>query len=510
MMNHSIHKQVFDIHVSSKQDAIEWQDKISDAVRGLAFARLEKVFDELSNPEEIIRIDKLELDLGKINASNFVQMLDEQAALKFKESIVKQFVDQLVFDTEYDVEEGIQVSGISDNKTTSSKSDLDAFVYFFRNGVLPWWFSAEHKYLNEIWNQYILKTDVIYWQNINHDLQHTSQIHRMISITEESNRMTLLMKLINLKFEINDFDYLINRELSKNYFSKVKVIIQSFCRSVREKKEACLLAFYALIHCLINAQASFNERNQLLRIANDVSAIHPEYESFVPFALELLQHEAGFRMINALQQSAEGLAKAIETMSKQDVFPGNDRDLVAAESEQHDAIIQNISEDHSIPVPNAGIVLLWPYLQMFFIELGFVEGKEFVDAKAQERAVQILHFIVSNQEFGEEWEWPLLKLMCGLQLHDFVDSQFELSDKEKQESENLLKSVIRNWSVLKNTSPATLQASFLRREGLIKKEQDGWIVHIERTGIDVLLDKITWPISVIRLPWNDYMIHVQW
>ncbi len=167
-------------------------------------------------------------------------------------------------------------------------------------------------------------------------------------------------------------------------------------------------------------------------------------------------------------------------------------------------------EGESLEIDNAGVVLLWPYLEMFFKALGLVEDHAFINIEGQARAVQLLHYLVNGNENAEEYHWPLLKLLCGTQIPDFVSARFELTTGEKEESEHLLKAVVRNWKALKNTSPAALQSSFLRRSGLLMHDHNGWIVYIERISIDVLLDKLTWPVSVIKLPWNDYTIHVKW
>ena len=78
------------------------------------------------------------------------------------------------------------------------------------------------------------------------------------------------------------------------------------------------------------------------------------------------------------------------------------------------------------------------------------------------------------------------------------------------QAHELLASVIEHWQALKNTSVDGLRGAFLRRDGLITRKNDDWLLQVERKTLDVLLDSIPWGYSTITLPWNGYLIHVEW
>ena len=44
---------------------------------------------------------------------------------------------------------------------------------------------------------------------------------------------------------------------------------------------------------------------------------------------------------------------------------------------------------------------------------------------------------------------------------------------------------------------------------LNKKEND-WSLNVEKKGFDVLLGRLPWGLSTIKLPWNNHLIYVSW
>jgi hypothetical protein len=52
----------------------------------------------------------------------------------------------------------------------------------------------------------------------------------------------------------------------------------------------------------------------------------------------------------------------------------------------------------------------------------------------------------------------------------------------------------------------------LQRDGLLFNGDDftPWKITIERKGQDLLLDRLPWSYSIIKLPWIKGMINVEW
>ena len=161
---------------------------------------------------------------------------------------------------------------------------------------------------------------------------------------------------------------------------------------------------------------------------------------------------------------------------------------------------------------NAGLVILHPFLPHFFTQLGLAEKRQFVSDESKQRAVHLLQWLAAGKLETPEEELLLNKLMCGLEPEFPVPSGIEIISAEMEECKNLMSHVLHLWRALKSSSPEAIRTTFLQRDGLIGREgfSGGWKVTVERNTFDVLLDQLPWGISMIKLPWNPWLIHVEW
>jgi len=74
----------------------------------------------------------------------------------------------------------------------------------------------------------------------------------------------------------------------------------------------------------------------------------------------------------------------------------------------------------------------------------------------------------------------------------------------------LLEAVIKNWTVLKNTSNDGLRTSFLLRKGSLNKDENGWKLRVEKKTFDILLSKLPWGYTMIHLPWMQFPVLTEW
>jgi hypothetical protein len=161
-----------------------------------------------------------------------------------------------------------------------------------------------------------------------------------------------------------------------------------------------------------------------------------------------------------------------------------------------------------IYIENAGLVLLHPFLPQFFSALDIAAKDQLIKP---ERALCLLHFLATGQSVAPEYELVLPKILCNLPLLAPVDSSPELSDPEKEEATALLDAVIGHWEVLRNTSPDGLRGTFLLRPGKVSQRGDGdWLLQVEASSFDILLDQLPWGIAMIKLPWMETLLWVEW
>lgn len=157
---------------------------------------------------------------------------------------------------------------------------------------------------------------------------------------------------------------------------------------------------------------------------------------------------------------------------------------------------------------NTGLVILNPFIKPFFTNINLLEEDGSLNDPVL--AAHILHYLATGQE--EDFEFALIfeAFLCGLPIDEPLPKSVPLTKEIKDACQELLEAVLGHWKSLKSNSVPLLRNEFLQRQGkLILSEEIPRIV-VERTGVDILLDKIPWSISMLRLPWRENMIYVEW
>jgi hypothetical protein len=169
-----------------------------------------------------------------------------------------------------------------------------------------------------------------------------------------------------------------------------------------------------------------------------------------------------------------------------------------------------LTEGEEIYVSLAGIVLLHPFLSILFTELKLIENRAWVSEEASVKGAQVLAYLATGADYCPEYSLPLIKLLCGLPFETFVPPDMLLTDTEKQSTIDVLEAIISHWQALGNTSAAGLRESFLQREGKLTVVEGGWRLTVERKTIDILLNRLPWGFSMIKLPWMPDLLFVDW
>lgn len=189
-----------------------------------------------------------------------------------------------------------------------------------------------------------------------------------------------------------------------------------------------------------------------------------------------------------------------------------ERDRPRERSQPSDATRSVSEEEESgLYVTQAGLVLLHPFLSFYFDAIGLLQGESFRDEIAQQSAIYLLYYLATKQTDVPEYELVFPKLLCGWSLDQPVVRGLELPIAALREGENLLQTVINYWEVLKSTSPDGLREGFLQREGkLTRINQGNWKLQVEQNSIDILLGSLPWGLSMVKLPWMDDLLIVEW
>lgn len=178
----------------------------------------------------------------------------------------------------------------------------------------------------------------------------------------------------------------------------------------------------------------------------------------------------------------------------------------------------NISEDAVFAsdytaIGNAGLVLLTPWFPRLFTMLGLLndDGKEFKNTDSRKRAV----FIIQRMVTFEERDYTMMDLifnrvLVNLPLHESLPSQIQLTEQEIEAVESMLEGVKGNWPNMANTSIKGFQHSFVERKGVLEIQEEKILLTVEPRSYDLLLDSLPWGYKLVRFPWLEKRIHVNW
>jgi hypothetical protein len=165
-------------------------------------------------------------------------------------------------------------------------------------------------------------------------------------------------------------------------------------------------------------------------------------------------------------------------------------------------------KDAVIWIQNAGLILLYPFLPVLFDRLLVTnEHKQIEDIT---KALSLIHYLLYAEKDYSDASMVLPKILCGIPYNDPIAVAHPVNGDEQKECEELLLSVIEYWDALKSTSITGLLETFVWRKGKLDSTANGWLLRVENRSEDILLDRLPWSISNIKLPWMTAPLTTEW
>jgi hypothetical protein len=161
-------------------------------------------------------------------------------------------------------------------------------------------------------------------------------------------------------------------------------------------------------------------------------------------------------------------------------------------------------------INNAGLIILAPYMGVLFERCGLTNNGTFKDNEAEFKAIQLLDYAVTGETISGEHDLILQKILCGIPVQNPIDISVEISTDQKAIVDDLLVAITQQWPGLENSTIDSLRGSFLIRDGKLEEMEDSIYLKVEQKPFDVLLDRIPWNISSIKLSWMPKLLKVIW
>jgi hypothetical protein len=213
---------------------------------------------------------------------------------------------------------------------------------------------------------------------------------------------------------------------------------------------------------------------------------------------EVEQRAATLPGVDVVQQLQQWLAEVVPEAS------------LAVEPAADPPLDLRFSDADEVYIDNAGLVILWPFLERFFERLGLVTAQRFQDLPAVHRAVGLLQYLASADTSPPEYLLPLNKVLCGMALDAVWALDPPVTEAETEECHALLSAVIAHAPILHNMSLQGLRGTFLLCQGVLSARDGAWLLRVQRETYDVVLDRFPWSITWVKLPWMNTLLRVAW
>ncbi|MEA5521391.1 contractile injection system tape measure protein [Limnoraphis robusta CCNP1315] len=434
----------------------------------------------------------------------------------------------------------IATENIISEIATKKGSQLEILSYFIQTGILPWWSEKLSKQQLEEYCDRLIETSPDQIKRlVENSIKDERQLRRIIFQFSEPTLLKIAELMAdNLSAFLSDYLIVINKTLKGSDLTATRIpenrlkwelwrgILLSLYEKGNHPPDPSQLIAENLLYLATRLPCEY--RRLLRQAIETIASLKTEGQSFrssLPEELVKLsdRHPTQLQSPNHSETSSQPLSPdAIGPLNKSEEFPTpSDRHLHQSDLQNLPEIpsrqwepfsdaIAPFSDSEEIYIDNAGLILLWPFLNPYFSQLRLVEQNYFVNDQAAERAALLLQYLVDASVDPPEHLLPLNKILCDIELLDPLNTHLDITEAEQSECENLLSAVIQNWSILKNTSIAGFRQAFLQRNGILKVHNGEWLLQIERETYDILLDRIPWSIRVVKLPWMDNILHIEW
>jgi len=447
--SHIIQRQSIEINFENPGKAAGLQNQVAELFYEKLQPRMEVLLDELFGENQFASIAKLEIDCGQLDIKNWEQEFTEIVIRKLKEELTQ------VNKKELDL-----------NKPEQTIAE-QTFFYFLENGFLPW----------------------------NKRVDSIAELEQLLTVNEKligqlKNRMLQKTKIAQrLAFQFSpEFKSKIIAELTKN----------------RSQYPDSLYAILEKINAFTIGEFSFNKN-----VVDEAILVAFSSDENNNRGLQFFSYLLGKGEINAQMKS--GIKEILEQLRfREKISDELQQQKAASMGNDEKDRYKDLMTDEAIYIANAGLVLLHPFLTTLFEHLKITKENDWLSRDLQQSAVLVLEFLATGNDQSEEFDLVLNKILCGFDITEVVSPDLKPGGETKTECENLLTDVITHWKVLKNTSIDGLREAFLQRNGKLSRVDNGWLLQVKQKAMDVLLSNLPWGIGLIKLPWMDEMLYVEW
>jgi len=164
-----------------------------------------------------------------------------------------------------------------------------------------------------------------------------------------------------------------------------------------------------------------------------------------------------------------------------------------------------------IYVEDAGLVILWPFVERLFARTGLLTPeRDFRDEGARTRGLALLAELAFADPAPPEYLLPLGKVLCGLSPEDPFFPDEPPTAEQLAECGVVLTAAIGHAGLPGEWSAHRFRTAFVHRPGTLSAPEGTWRLAAQGEPQDALLPRLPWSWGWVRLPWMPGPIQVDW
>lgn len=485
---HRIVRQVLELEIASVGSAAMVQETLGRPFRDERLPEIEALFDEVAGPGAVLRLERLEIDLGCLRGPDWLH--------RFFEALVEHLREELE-------EEAVKIARPEGEWSRPLPSPHDEvfrqFLLFLSRGRLPWWGGRPRGTWTEALGgelgaeQWTVVGDVVRNDpRARRRLIHSVTDRLLASATEAFGELLHADRMLERLAPPGLSEDLRIRWRELFWMLVLDAALPGRVTTERGRTLARRLLEERAVWSEAIARAASEPRHWPRRSAQEEE---PDPAPVPEPWREWLAHAASSRREDGFHRMSRMVRKDADV----------ERDET---SRSHFSGPESFLLDEAAYLEGVGIVILHPFLEELFQSLGLLSGRDFRDRAARCRAVHLLGYLAYGGEVPE-YELLLPKLLCNLPWEEPL-APVALEPEEIAALDALLGAVLRHWEALKSGSAEWLREQFFLREGKLEPVDRGFKLTVERRAQDVLLDRLPWGLGLIRLPWMTQFLHVSW
>lgn len=493
--NHIIQKVFVEIKVNSKEKAMIIKDDVNSFLSIDVFPKIEKYFNDLEDQldDYILQIPNLEINLD-VKDSSLNSTLKDDILQLLREKVSE------IITSAFDSNQNLELEEKTKNEAylvDNQEKTIQTFLYFLEKGYLPWWNSATKN--NSFLEKDVFNTVILAKSFKNKFLLLLSKKNvqeRIISqLSDEQIAQLCLVILDNKQLKI-DLKYETLQYLKKLNFSDRQNVWRLILGTVSRNKNT------------YETNNSINFQENILREISSNSKHTNKNGLFWKTVIKIfpsIKEDQIFEIIkNTLKADQEKPKNLIEKSLQQ-----KENFISQKKEDTENEIIEKTDQKDGYFLNNAGLILIHPFIKTFFEHCDILDPKT-LQITNPELGAHLLHYVATGKTNAPEYEMVFEKFLCNIPINQTMNRHIKLSRKHKIQAKNLIESVQHNWSAMKNSSVTLLQNEFFQRPGKLIINDFDETLTVERKTQDILLDKLSWGMGLVKLPWKEKFMFVNW